>query len=133
MRPTRPFASESTADKEGDDADIFRRNSKRFRQLALASRNILRRIMDGQLVAVPFRNRGVGFHGIVVLYRRGVEFCNCDGRLTQTFIHVAPSHVSGFVAVFAGVGCGETCHEIEFRRRFFISDAHQGRSVCRLL
>ena len=133
VRPTRPLAAESTANEEGDDADIFRRDTKCFASWLLASRNILRRIMDGQLVAVPFRDRGVRLHGIVVLDGSRVDFVDLDGRLTKAFVHVAPTDVSRFVAVLAGVGRGETCHEIEFRRRFFVCHAHQRRGVGGLM
>src|ERR1700730_11018415 len=83
MRPDRALAAETTTDIRTYDADMILGYPQHLAQGDLRAGNVLGRIEDGQATIRPIRERGVRFHGIMMLHRRHVR----SGHLATSLVH----------------------------------------------
>ena len=75
--------------------------------------DVLAGIVHKELIALPLRNGGVRFHGIVVLNGRGIDLIDLDLGLLQAAFHIAKTQVARNSSVLAGIRRRKSCDEIE--------------------
>ena len=72
-------------------------------------------------------------HGVVVLYRGGINLIDLHLGFAQTLIDITPTYVSGFAHVAAGIGGRKASFEIQFRSGWLVTDAHERSRVLRFM
>ena len=103
IRADEQLAAETTANIGRVDMYLVRRDRQCRREAELAEKEILQRAPDGQLVAVPCRDGGVGLHHRMALVGRGISLVDSDRRCREGALEIADRFYRrpGLV----GIGC----------------------------
>ena len=89
MRPRPELAAETRADKLGDDAHVFLRQSKHLREDAAKIEDALRLFVNRQHLAIPDCDGRLQFDGIVRLGRRDVGLIDLDRCACKSVVGIA--------------------------------------------
>ena len=92
MRPRRAFAAEAAADEGRDDPHALGRDAERLRHRFTHARDVLRRVVEREPLALPRRDRRVRLHRVVRLHRRGIGLLDAHFSATKRLVRIAPRH-----------------------------------------
>ena len=90
VRPDRALAAEAAADVRIDHSHILGGNSERLGDHFTRASDVLRRVVESELAALPMRDRPVRLHRVVVLHRRLVDGVHLHFGLGERLHPVAP-------------------------------------------
>ncbi|MCY1216472.1 hypothetical protein D9M72_283450 [compost metagenome] len=105
VRPYRALAAEAAAYVWADHANFLHGNAERGRCDLADAGDVLRRVVQRQLAAVPDGDGRVRLHRVVVFHRRGVDRIDHGGGAAQAGVRVAAMAVGRSVLVLVGFAC----------------------------
>ncbi len=137
VHPRRALATEATADKMTDDADMVRRDGQRLCDKIARAVHPLRRRIKRQPVVIPFGHHRVRFHRLVVLDWRDVGDVDLGGAvLPDVLDSIDAGCLFLEVRLFAvdGFGHGQLGRRKRGDGRLFrVGRMHQAGAFARLL
>jgi hypothetical protein len=132
VRPRRSFAAERAADERRHDLDIFFRDAERFRHRGADREDVLRRVVQRELVAFPRRDERMRLHRIVMLVWRAIGLIDLDRGRGERGVGVANMNRRRLLRPFVR-RLGAMFEKVGLRRQFVVCDAHEIRRVRGLL
>ena len=82
------------------DVHVFGRKAESAGECLPVAGDVLRGVVDGELVALPPGERGVRLHGVVVLERRDVGVVDGDGAASERGVEVTANFLGAAAGVF---------------------------------
>src|SRR5256885_3636599 len=89
VRPQTTFAAERAADELRRHVDVLLRNAEHLREGLLSAEDVLRRVVEREVIAVPRSDHRMRLERIVMFVRSAINLIDLHGRGGESGVGVA--------------------------------------------